>query len=763
MTKGRLCFIYSIFLFFIFNSLTWANDFTLSNKYLVVTVNSNNKFVSISKINSNQPFAISENLAFFQRINKIAINDSVFGAGQAFVLMDGKNEQARIMLYQDLPFVLFQFTIRSEQHKNEIINRIETAKFNLSFINSLNLIKTFGTGGLLAPEKNSGSYAWQSIIDPESKNGVVSGWLTHDRASGVFFTNVDKNDISLIARSDYGYLKLAPHQATKSEILMLGWFDDARIGLENWAEAVAKQYRIKLPALPSGYCTWYSDKHGGSSDEKNLIDLAEVAAKKLISHDFQFVQIDDGWQAGDSKGNGPNKNFTAHRTGGPFSSGMRKTAETLKSFGLMPGIWFMPFAGTYNDPWFEFHQDWFVKNENGEIYDTDWGGSSLDLTHPEVKNYLRSMVTRFSNEWGYRYFKMDGLYTGLAAQQNYINSGYKEDHFGDARFYNPEKTNVEAYRDGLKLIRSAVGKDVFLLGCTVTQNMRSYAASFGLLDAMRIGPDNNSSWKEWLGASPVYGSRHYFLNGRIWYNDPDASYVRSTLSLNEARTVASWTAITGQLITNSDWIPDLPAERIEILKRTMPAHHAIARPVDLFENNLPRVWTVHSSNRDLVGFFNWDDKNLNENILLNKLRLNHDKTYVGFDYWQNEFISPFQEKLQVNLKSHESKIIAIRELLKRPFVLSTNRHVTQGIIDILSESWDEKTKTLQGESQVIGGDIYELRVVVPDKWKLTQPIVTNDSVIITASPKEGMLQRIQIESPISQKVNWSLKFRDSIS
>ena len=52
---------------------------------------------------------------------------------------------------------------------------------------------------------------------------------------------------------------------------------------------------------------------------------------------------------------------------------------------------------------------------------------------------------------------------------------------------------------------------------------------------MRIGPDNSGkSWPQWATRSPVSGSRMYFLNGRVWYNDPDPNYVRSSLSLERA-------------------------------------------------------------------------------------------------------------------------------------------------------------------------------------------------------------------------------------
>lgn len=52
------------------------------------------------------------------------------------------------------------------------------------------------------------------------------------------------------------------------------------------------------------------------------------------------------------------------------------------------------------------------------------------------------------------------------------------------------------------------GEEVFILGCNVSQNMRTLGASFGLVDAMRIGPDNGPSW-EALKRGPWHGTNRY--------------------------------------------------------------------------------------------------------------------------------------------------------------------------------------------------------------------------------------------------------------
>ena len=53
-------------------------------------------------------------------------------------------------------------------------------------------------------------------------------------------------------------------------------------------------------------------------------------------------------------------------------------------------------------------------------------------------------------------------------------------------------THVEAYRTGMKIVRETAGKDVFILGCNLAQNMRILGPSIGFVDAMRIGPDNKA-------------------------------------------------------------------------------------------------------------------------------------------------------------------------------------------------------------------------------------------------------------------------------
>ncbi len=683
------------------------------------------------------------------------------GNGRAITVTRGSaGESEQIILLEDQPFVLLRTTFHNGGDKPLLQNKAKTASFQLDLADPKQL-KAQGSAGLTAVDKQPGSYCYLAVAQPASRNGVVFGWITHERGDGVLFTSVADARVTVDAQIDYGKLTIASGKDQPSEILAVGYFDDARLGLEAYADAVAKYEGVKLKAQPAGYCTWYADKFGKASDEKHLQELAEFAKKTLGRFGFNFVQIDDYWQIGKRR-EGPSKNFTGAAPDGPYPSGMQKAADMIKSLGFTPGIWFIPFAADHQDPLFAPHPDWFVKRPDGTPFETKWGGTSLDLTHPQVREFIKTEVQRIAKDWHYEYFKMDGLYTGTATKQVYVNNAYRDDdEIGQAVYHDPNVTNVEAYRSGLKLVREAVGPDVFFLGCNVSQNMRTMGGSFGLLDAMRIGPDNGAAWDR-LVRGPDHGSRKYFLHGRVWYNDPDPVYVRDSMPLNHARLIASWVSISGQLFTDSDWLPGASAERIDILKRTIAPHRLLPRPVDYFESEIPRIWLLSDESggveHHVVGLYNWDSNQAQISCSIEHLGLDPAKSYVAFDYWDNKLIPAFKDQLVATLPGQSCKVLAIHAVSEVPQVISTSRHVTQGIVDHLEQKWDATAKTLSGASDVVADDPYELRVACPSGMTPGNVAVEADSKV-TSSPGDDGVLRVKIEPANSRRIRWTIQFK----
>ena len=549
----------------------------------------------------------------------------------------------------------------------------------------------------------------------------------------------------------------------KGETFAIGWFDDARLGMEQYADSVARNYAVRLHEHKPGHCTWYMEKHSAACDEQHLAKLAEYADRTLKPYGLDFLQIDDHWQSGIST-NGPLRNFMESSPKGPYPSGMKATAEMIAGHGFTPGLWFIPFAGTYSDPFFHAHPEWFVKTLKGEPYEVGWGGTCLDMTQPDARSYLEGLVRRVVHEWGYKVLKLDGFWTGSGTKLTYVNNGYVEDGMGDAVFSDPSKPNIEAMRDGVKLVRKAAGADVFLLGCCLSQNMRSLAGSIALVDSMRVGPDTGSGQ---IGA--LQASRLWFLNGRVWWNDPDCVSVRSSVPIDQARLNASFAAISGGMFLNSDWLPDLPADRLDILRRCMPLHDIRSRPVDVFVKEPASVWhledTSNTPRRDEIALFNWSNKPELVTTTAQKVGLPQAREYVGFDFWAGKFIPPFHDTIGGLMPGKSARVLAIRPCSSVPQLISTSRHITQGMVDVTGEKWDSSAHALRGTSQVVGNDPDELRIVVPTgdvSWIITGVTLSAEDVaagVLSDFKQDGPKIRMTFRSPLSRSVRWEAIFK----
>jgi len=599
------------------------------------------------------------------------------------------------------------------------------------------------------------------MADPATRKGIVAGWLTHGRGSGIVLSEPIESSVQIEGRSEYGKLLIEPGKSAEGETFAVGYFDDALVGLEEYADAIAKTYQIELPKIPSGYCTWYSKPHGGASDEKYMAELADFCGKELQKFGFEVLQIDDKWQLS-------RRDYTSYNPKGPYPNGMKPTAEKITEAGLTAGIWFTPFGWDYKRPVFKDHQDWFVHKDDGSIYSVRWGGDCLDMTHPDARKFLDAVIRRITRQWGYKYIKIDGLWAGMAVKILYPKPDYRDDNLGDAVFHNPAKTNIEAYRDGLELVREASGDDVYILGCNIAQNMRTLGGSIGLVDSMRVGSDIGARWGGILKGASM-GTRLYFLHNRVWHNDPDCLMLRDPLTLDQARAWGSWIAISGQLNIASEWLPGLPADKLDVVKRSMPNHGLCGRPVDLFENTLPQVWHLRSGageqRKDIIGLFNWDDKKSDSvRVELDKLDLpgGGDGTYVGFDYWANKFVSPFSGELKTELRPSSCKVIAIRRLLERPVLVSTSRHITQGIVDVMEVEWNNQANKLSEKSKVVGDDPYEIRIFAPTSaWQAVRVKVSEGdrgAGVTAGMQQEGQEIRVTIKSPENREVSWEVAF-----
>jgi hypothetical protein len=338
----------------------------------------------------------------------------------------------------------------------------------------------------------------------------------------------------------------------------------------------------RFPVPPSGWCSWYYYYKDVSEDE--ILLNARWIGANLEDYGARYVQIDDGWQG---YGKGGARDWTTLSEN--FKNGMGRVAAGIKSFGLTPGIWIAP-HGQSSQSVVRSAKDIFLLKKDGTSASKTWEGDYLvDPSNPRSSQYLKDLFATLVG-WGYDYFKIDGQ--PIVVDEYRTKSAFMKKKGGDPEIL---------YRRTLESIRGALGPDRYLLGCWGIP-----LEGAGIMNGSRTGGDVVLGWEGFLG---VFGAtmEYYYQHNIVWYTDPDVMLLRPPLPIEQARAWATLQGLTGQALFASDRMPDLPENRVEILKRVFPA--VDARPLDLFPSpKSKRIWDlkIHHLSRvyDVVGLFN---------------------------------------------------------------------------------------------------------------------------------------------------------------
>jgi hypothetical protein len=750
----------------LFSTMSNAKSLTIDNQFL--TVHFTQEIGEMDVVSKENGETFLSNARFYditQSSEIVTIKDKVFGNGKAIKITCTNGNVSWVMLYPKVRFALFKTS-----YVNNGLSPIDCPKYPIIKANVIlradpDSLRVLGTAGLTGLNDQGGSYMYLAVVNPKTRNGIVSGWLTCDRGNGIISVSNNRLATNLEGFIDYGNNMLKSKGRVESETFAVGYFADARIGLESFADNLALEYKVELGPQPSGFCTFYTEKYGYASDEVHLKHLVDFS-KQLIPYGFNFIQIDDYWQNGIKKGTDPRMDFSKARFDGPYPSGMKLMADSIKSAGLTAGLWLLPFGRDMENG---DVKDFMLvhKKSDGTLFTPLWGGTPLDMTVEASRKHLQEIIDRIVNQWGYKYLKLDGIYDGFCTYNMYPMGEHKytpNDGADDAKFSDPYVSNIENFKIGMKLIRQAAGKDIFMNACNAGNSYRIYGAAVGLFNSVRICEDGGMA----IGAKN--GTQKYFLHGRAYYCDPDILYVRNSFELDQAQLSASWAGITGQMTIDSDWMPDLDAERVNILKRVMPAHGLKPRPVDLFDTDKPATtWlltdTTKSTRRDVIGLFNFDKQPINISFSLDKIGLDRNKTYVGFNFWKNQLIPEFSNQFSQGLLAQSTEVIAVRPISQTPQIISTSRHVSQGMMDIDQEKWNNKNKSLFVKCKVVEKDDYEVRIVNGASgsfWTPANVILSKTDQkngVIATFVEDGILTRVKIKSDKSKEIEFHVEFK----
>ncbi len=505
-------------------------------------------------------------------------------------------------------------------------------------------------------------------------------------------------------------------------------------------------------SAPTGWNHWLAFFR--EVTEKDIVEHADYISKNLKPYGMIHCQLDDGYDHVDrrrwSQGWDPQT----------FPHGPEWLANYIKSKGLIPGLWTVPYCYSVKDA----NPDWFLRDDQGKILMDYQGGGELDFTRREVVSQYWIPLWKELKRQGWEYFKFD-----------MGNTSWMWYHY-QHNFSDTTVSSFDVSHKTMTIFRDIMGPQVWY-----TNHPDAYGGRMGFIDVAGCGRDPGPGWRQMNHFLEVISNNAY-QNHIIWYSDPDCIVLRGKptradsslvndgsharndkfLTLEEARTCASLLSLSGMQYLNGDDLLHLQQERLDLIKKTIPTLPIF--PVDLFgrsrlPEHYPEIMDLKinqpSGVYDVIAVTNWKNEQTARKVGIgSELNLNSGDGYLVFDNWKEALVGRFDSEFQTSLPPHGTGVFTIRRQEGHPQLLATNRHIS-GAVSIKKNVWNAMDMTLSGVSETVPGAQYSLFVYVPDGYRIDD--ISADAGSLTHSLGEDSLLKVSFTGQ-EKPVNWTVRF-----
>jgi hypothetical protein len=410
-------------------------------------------------------------------------------------------------------------------------------------------------------------------------------------------------------------------------------------------------------------------------------------------------------------------------------------------------------SGMPSDDFARAHPDWMLHNDISQLHLYHRHHQPYvryDYTDEGFQNYVLAMWQRL---------RKDGM---IGIKFDYPETAWNP----QGGYENPAATTTSAYRDMFRLCREGLGPEARIHERALGESGRpTLDATAGLVDIQRTAWDNNAFEPQYVttGGLRWYKSRSVFH----YYPDSKAIHPHNAEIRQSLLTMLALTSGRLELATPFEMLtPDM----VKDISRIYPMYHGIKspRPVDAFTGNKnPRVYDLElTPDWHQVALFNSGKERSTVSSALDRpmvdggLELDAAADYYVYDFWKDAFIGKLKgtATLSAKLNSMACALYAVRKAQPVPQLLSTNRHMLQGWMDLKDLHWNQNKKTLSGKAAVVAGEPFQL-VVAANQWKLLRVQSTASSVKWENHPQADDLKVLVLENNTTQDVEWSISFK----
>ncbi|MBQ4088937.1 MAG: alpha-galactosidase [Clostridia bacterium] len=454
---------------------------------------------------------------------------------------------------------------------------------------------------------------------------------------------------------------------------------------------------------PVGWMTWYAVQF--DAGEKTVLENTKWQEENLKRYGADTIWVDWEWYHRDFSSVGADDLDMYHPDPISYPNGLDYVAKKISEAGFIPALWVGPTCDPRKNEMIEKYPEAVM------IRKPMWCGQYfLDPTHPKFLEEMLPKMIQQPKDWGYKAIKWDCL----------PNTTQLCDTCRDTRY--EQNSSREAMLGAFKKAREVLGDDYYMLYCAGSSE-RDMDLACAVFDAARIGGDI-FRWEEFITQCIDKVHKYYMLHTVACNNDPDNVVIREKFNTyDQAVTRAALVSLLGMPFTLGDNLPDLPEDRVEILRRSIPP--VPAHPMDVrstVSDHKTVILNLAVERPDMrcniADVINLDTEASTVRVDLRADMGLDDGAYYVYDYWNKKFLGVFTDSFEVELRPCASRIFAVHKVKDEPQVISTSRHIAQGVLDIVSVKYDEKTKTIYGESNVVGGEDYEVVVCADESLRI---------------------------------------------
>jgi hypothetical protein len=445
----------------------------------------------------------------------------------------------------------------------------------------------------------------------------------------------------------------------------------------------------------------------------------------------------------------------------PYES-IAKWSEGMNSRGGIPYIYMQ--LGMPSDDFVRKFPQYMLFNDGSEVDRTtaEWvPGRNKRQKHNHHQPYVTFDYTdrEFSNHFVKVWSKLreDGI---RGVKVDYPETAWRPEGGFDDRY----ATTNSAYRRAFALLREAFGEDGFIDERNLGESSRPCLdVTAGLVDTQRTWGDANGYAPEMVSI----GGLRWYKNRTVFNYYPDTKAVHHCSAGIRQSLLTTMFLTSGRIDLSTSFSLFTP-EITHDFSRIYPHYREpyTARPLDAFTGiSDPQVYDLELTPEwHQIALYNTSGQKAAISTAIsgqrvdNAIGLDPDACYHAYEFWSDTYLGrlPGTARLSRELEPNHCAMISLRKVQPYPQVVSTNRHLLQGWVEMKNVAWDSESRILSGTASVIGGESFQV-VVAHNGGEVINFESDQGGASLEAHPVDGM-SRLVLTSPENAEVKWKLGY-----